>query len=71
MSPFGFKILARSVRILKITTETTSTNVNPFLKYVHNTFYIDAVADTTQEEWEMMYMANFIHNTLKYDHKIR
>ena len=67
----GQIIPVRSVRIFKITTETTSTNVTPFLKHIRETVDTDAGTDTDSVEWKKNWMKDIIHNTLKSVHKIR
>ena len=67
----GKIIPVRSVRIFKITTETTSTNVTPFLKHIRDTVDTDASMDTNQVEWKTLWMNDLIHNTLKFVNKIR
>ena len=67
----GKIIPVRSVRIFKITTEITSTNVTPFLKHIRDTVDTDASIDTDQVEWKSLWMNDLIHNTLKSIYKIR
>ena len=67
----GQIIPVRSVRIFKITTETTSTNVTPFLKHIRETVDTDTGTDTDSVEWKKNWMKDIIHNTLKSVHKIR
>ena len=67
----GQIIPVRLVRIFKITTETTSTNVTPFLKHIRETVDTDAGTDTDSVEWKKNWMKDIIHNTLKSVHKIR
>ena len=67
----GKIIPVRSVRIFKITTDTTSTNVTPFLKHIRDTVDTDASVDTNQFEWKTLWMNDLIHNTLKFVNKIR
>ena len=79
MSPFSSKIPVlfgpkspmRSVRIFKITTEITSPNIIPFLKYAREIVDTDDVFDTDHDEWKSNWMSDLVHNTLKYIHKIR
>ena len=67
----GQTILVHSVRISKITTETTSTNVTPFLKHIRETVDTDADTNTDSVKWKKNWMKYIIHNTLKSVHKIR
>ena len=64
-------IPVRSVRTFKITTETTSTNVTPFLKHIREIVDTDASTDTDSVEWKKNWMKDIIHNILKSFHKIR
>ena len=67
----GQIIPVRLVRIFKITTETMSINVTPFLKHIQETVDTDADTDTDSVEWKKNWMKDIIHNTLKSVHKIR
>ena len=76
----GQIILVRSVRIFKITTETTSDNVLPFLKHIRETVATDATVDTEATDatvdtdsvdWKTNWMNDIIHNTLNSIHRIR
>ena len=67
----GKIIPVRSVRTFKLTTETTTTNVTPFLKHIRETVDTDAGSDTDSVEWKKNWMKDIIHNTLKSLHKIR
>ena len=67
----GQIIPVRLVRIFKITTETTSINVTPFLKHIRETVDTNADTDTDSVEWKKNWMKDIIHSTLKSLHKIR